>query len=116
MKTCLFLLSLSLASVAYGRELSCILRTELGETITGEHLYERDKDLQVKNLSRINLDTLKITSAGGKPSKIVKVEKNIYRSVGPGTPYYFVTNDGGTIVTELSVQDGATYVKVLLCK
>lgn len=88
----------------------------MGETITGEHLYERDKDLQVKNLSRINFDTLKIKSAEGKPSQIVKVDKNIYRSVGPGAPYYFVTNDGGTIVTELSVQHDATYVKVLLCK
>lgn len=88
----------------------------MGEMATGDHLYERDKDLKIKNLTRINLDGQTITSAEGKLSKIVKVEKNVYKTADSGMPYYFITNDSGTIVTELSVQESATYVKVLMCK
>lgn len=111
-----FLITLLLVGIAHARELSCIPRAEMGETTTGGHIYERDKDLKINNLSRINLEELTITSVEGKLSMIVKVEKNVYKTVGPGIPYYFITNDSGTIVTELSVQESATYVKVLMCK
>jgi hypothetical protein len=117
MKTTLvFLLTLLLTGIAHAREISCIPRAEMGETATGDHIYERDKDLKIKNLSRINLAELTITSAEGKLSKIIKVEKNVYKTEGPGVPYYFITNDFVTIMTELSVQESATYVKVLMCK
>lgn len=116
MRIAFVLLSLTVAIPSQARELSCIPRSEMGETVAGQHLYERDKDLQIKNLSRINLDTLTITSAEGKISKIIEVESNIYRSSDSGAPYYFVTNDSRTIVTELSVQEPAVYIKVLLCK
>lgn len=117
MKTPLVLLiTLLLAGYAHARELSCIPRAEMGETATEEHLYGRDKDLKIKNLSRINLAELTITSAEGKPSKIVKLEKNVYKTAGSGMPFYFIINDSGSIVTELSVQESAAYVKVLMCK
>jgi hypothetical protein len=114
--TLVFLITLLVVGLSHAGELSCIPRAEMGETTTGQHLYERDEDLQIQNLSRINLDELIITSAEGKLSKIVKVEKNVYKLAGAGTPYYFITNDSGTILTELSVQESATYVKVLMCK
>lgn len=117
MKTVLiFVITMLRVGIAHARELSCIPRAEMGEMATGDHLYQRDKDLKIKNLSRINLDELTITSAEGKVSMIVKVEKNVYKTVRTGIPYYFITNDSGTIVTELSVQESATYVKVLMCK
>ena len=117
MKTTLILLiTFLLVGLSHAGELYCIPRAEMGETTTGQHLYERDNDLQIKNLSIINLDELTISSAEGNLTKIVKVEKNVYKTAGPGVPYYFITNDSGTIVTELSVKDEATYVKVLMCK
>lgn len=114
--TWILIITLLFVGFVHARELSCIPRAEMGETITGGNLYERDKDLKIKNLSRINLDELTIISAEGKLSKIVKVEHNVYKTDGPGVPYYFITNDSGTIVTELSVQELATYIKVLMCK
>jgi len=104
------------SSLAYGKEVVCIPRAEMGETTTGEHIYERDADLKISNLSRIDFDELTITSAEGKRSKIVRVEKNVYKTAGPSVPYYFITNDTKSVVTELSVQDNASYIKVLLCK
>ncbi len=102
--------------LAYGKEAACIPRAEMGETTTGDHLYERDADLKISNLSRIDFDELTIISAEGNKSKIVKVEKNVYKSAGSGAPYYFITNDTKSVVTELSVQENSSYIKVLLCK
>ena len=112
----MIILALTISSFAYGKEVSCIPRAEMGETTTGEHLYERDDDLNISNLSRIDFDKLTITSAEGRKSKIEKVEKNVYKTTGSGSPYYFITNDTDSIVTEFSVQETATYIKVLLCK
>jgi len=105
-------------SFAQGREVSCIPRAEMGETTTGEHLYERDDDLKISNLSRIDFTNLTITSAEGRKSEITKVAKNVYKSLGGGTPftYYFITNDTNSIVTELTIDEFSTYMKVLLCK
>ena len=47
---------------------------------------------------------------------MVRVEENLYKTAGTGAPYYFVTNDKKSIVTEISVQSNATYIKVLLYK
>jgi hypothetical protein len=51
------------SGVSHAKEKACIGRSEMGETTTGEHLYERDADLKVGNLSRIDFDLL--TVAGG---------------------------------------------------
>src|SRR5262249_37153569 len=104
------------SGLAFGKEVACIPRAEMGETTSGQHLYERDAALKISNLSRIDFDELTITSAEGNPSQIVRVEENLYKTAGAGAPYYFVTNDEKSIVTELSVQSNATYIKVLLCK
>ena len=104
------------SSFAFGKEVSCIPRAEMGETSTGQNLYERDDDLNIKNLSHIDFDKLAITSAEGQTRKIDKVGKNIYKTLGTGEPWYFITNSSNTIVTELQVKESATYVKVLLCK
>ncbi len=84
--------SVILSGLAYGKEVACIPRSEMGETKTGEHLYERDADLKISNLSRIDFDQLTITSAEGNRSEIVRVEKNAYKTASPGAPYYFTTN------------------------
>lgn len=101
---------------ASANEVVCIPRSEMGETIAGEHLYERDADLKIRNLSRFDFAALTVTSAEGVRSKLVRVEPNVFKTTNDGTPYYFVTNNGRSMVTELSVRDSATYVKVLLCK
>lgn len=104
------------SGIVYGKDLACMPRAEMGETTTGEHLYERDKELKISNLSRIDFDNLTITSAEGKQSKIIKINSNIYKSTGGEWPYYFITNETKSMVTELSMRETATYVKVLLCK
>ena len=105
-----------ICSPAIGAEVVCIPRAELGETTSGDHLYERDADLKITNLSRIDFDQLTIKSAEGRTSPIVKVGENLYKTAGVGTPYYFITNNSRSIVTELKVEELATYVKILLCK
>lgn len=98
------------------KEISCIPRVELGETTEGDHIYERDEDLNIKNLSRIDFDKFTITSAEGNLSKIVRVKDNIYKSITGKFLYYYITNNEKTMVTELSMEPLATFVKVLLCK
>jgi hypothetical protein len=117
-KICYLLMVTSLlySGLVFGKEVACIPRAEMGETTTGQHLYERDAELKIRNLSRIDFDELTITSAEGNRSRIVRVEENLYKTAGTGAPYYFVTNDKKSIVTELSVRSNATYIKVLLCK
>lgn len=110
------ILSFAISSFAYGKEVSCIPRSEMGETTTGAHLYERDDDLNINNLSHFDFDKLMITSAEGSVAKIEKVEKNVYKTTDEGIPYYFITDDAVSIVTELQVKESATYIKVLLCK
>ena len=100
----------------FGKEVACIPRAEMGETTTGEHLYESDADFKISNLSHIDFDELTITSAEGSRIKIVRIENNVYKTAGSSAPYYFITNDTKSVVTELSVQDNASYIKVLLCK
>lgn len=112
----MIIVAVTISATAYGNEVLCIPRAEMGETIDGGHLYERDDDLKISNLSRIDFEKLTITSAEGKQSKIAKVEKNIYKTAGSGTPYYFITNDTNSIVTEFSIKESATYIKILLCK
>jgi len=112
----LIVTSLTFCGLAFGKEVVCIARAEMGETTSGQHLYERDAELKISNLSRIDFDELTLTSTEGNRSQIVKIEENLYKTAGAGAPYYFVTNDEKSIVTELSVQSDATYVKVLLCK
>jgi len=108
--------SVIFSGFAYGKEVACIPRAEMGETTTGEHQYERDADLKISNLSRIDFDELTIISAEGNRSKIVRVEKNVYKTASSSAPYYFIANDTKSVVTELSVQENAIYIKVLLCK
>ena len=115
MRVAALLLTLVAMTVS-GRELTCIPRAEMGETTYGDHLYERDKTLQGKNLSRIDFQSLTVTSAEGKRSTIMKIEDGLYKTSGSGRPYYFVTNASRSIVTELTVGEDATYMKVLLCK
>ncbi len=112
----MIILALTISSFAYGKEVSCIPRAEMGETTTGEHLYERDDDLNIKNLSRFDFDKLTIVSAEGSLAKIEKVEKNVYKSADKDPPYYFITDDINSIVTELQVKESAAYIKILLCK
>jgi len=102
----------------YADEIACIPRSEMGETVTGQNLYERDADLKLDNLSRIDFEALTIKSAEGKSSSIVVVGENVYRTADPDAKYqfYFISNTTRTIVTELSVSETATYIKVLLCK
>ncbi len=117
-KTCA-LLAISLvaiSSTATGKDVACLPRAEIGETMTGEHIYERDAELKLKNLSRMDFDNLMIVSAEGRKTALIKLESNIFKSAASGTPYYFITNEARSVVTEVSVRSSATYVKVLLCK
>lgn len=113
----LFILAV-MPGLSHARESACIARSEMGETATGEHLYERDADLKTTSLSRIDFDLLTVTSAEGKRSSIMKVADNIYRSADPGGKfqYHYITNSTRSIVAELSVSETATYIKVLVCK
>lgn len=88
----------------------------MGEAIGDSHIYERDETLNIKNLSGFDFEKLTVTSAEGNVNKIVKIEDNIYKSEGGKFTYYFITNDKKTIMTELSVDNIAAYVKVLFCK
>ena len=89
----------------------------MGETATGENLYERDADLKISNLSRIDFELLTITSAEGNLSKLIKVADNVYKTDSTSKfDYYFITNNTRSIVTEQSLSDTAAYIKVLLCK
>ena len=88
----------------------------MGETLEGHHIYERDDDLKIKNLSRFDFDKLTVNSAEGQTGKIIKIENNVYKSIGGKFTFYFITNNEKTIITELSVCSSATYIKVLLCK
>lgn len=72
---------LVICNPAVGKEILCIPRMEAGETTSGDHLYERDKDLNVKNVSHIDFDKLTIVSVEGGKSKIVEVSTNLYKSV-----------------------------------
>ena len=101
---------------AQANEVSCIPRTEVGETTFGGNIYERDDDLQIKNLSRFDFNEMTIIGAEGQTGQMVKVEKNVYKSISAQFPFYYITNDERTIVTELTVGDSATYVKILMCK
>jgi hypothetical protein len=112
----LLIFTLSVTEKLLAKEISCIPRAEMGETTSGDHIYERDDDLNIKNLSRIDFDKLTITSAEGNLSNIVKIGENIYKSVNGKYLYYFITNNEKTMVTELTMDTLATYVKVLLCK
>ena len=110
------ILTLSISAFAHGKDISCIPRAEMGETTTGEYLYERDDDINISNLSHIDFDKLTISSADGGMAKLEKLEKNVYKTTDEGVPYYFITDNINSIVTELQVKDSATYIKVLLCK
>ena len=117
-KTCA-LLAISLvafSSTATGRDVACVPRAEIGETMTGEHIYERDAELKLKNLSRIDFDNLTIVSAEGRKTALIKLESNVFKSAASDTPFYFITNEARSVVTEVSVRSSAAYVKVLLCK
>jgi len=100
----------------YSKEISCIPRSEIGETTTGGHIYERDEDLNINNLSRIDFEKLTIVSAEGNESKIIKIDKNLYKSENGKFIYYFITNDENNMVTELTMDSVATYAKILMCK
>ncbi len=112
----IIILTLTISGFVYGKEISCIPRAEMGETIEGGHLYERDDNLNIRNLSRFDFDKLTIVSAEGSLAKIEKVEKNVYKSADKDPPYYFITDDINSIVTELQVKESAAYIKILLCK
>ena len=107
---------LAFSTTAIGKDVACAPRAEIGETTSGEHIYERDADLKLKNLSRIDFDNLTILSAEGRKAALIRVENNVFRSASSGTPYYFITNEARSVVTEISVRSNAAYVKVLLCK
>jgi hypothetical protein len=103
-------------NVVNAEEIICVLRSEMGETTAGRHIYERDDALKVNNLSRFDFEELLVTSAEGIKSKIKKVDNNVYRTIGHDTPYHFITNEINSIITEVSVGEDATLIKVLLCK
>lgn len=98
------------------KELSCLPRSEIGETTYSGHFYERDDTLNPSNLSHMDFDQLTVTHVTGKITKIEKVEENVYKTVGSGTPYYYHKDNASSIVVELQVKDSAAYAKVLLCK
>ena len=112
----IFIFLLTVPGIILAKEVSCIPRAEMGETTSGSHIYERDDDLNIQNLSRIDFEKLTIVSAEGNTSKIVKVDENIYKSVSGKFIFYFITNDEKTMVTELTMDELATYAKILLCK
>lgn len=110
------ILTLGFINPLHGKTISCLPRAEMGETIEGSNIYERDKDLKINNLSTFDFDKLTIISAKGTTSKMINVDENIYKSIGGKFTFYFITNNEKTMVSELSVGSSATYVKILLCK
>ena len=107
---------MALPTLAFGKEIECLPRSEIGETTTGQHFFERDEVVKPSNKSRIDFEKLTVTGVSGTTIKIEKVEKNLYKTTGVGVPYYYHTDDSRSIVTESQVKDSAAYIKVLLCK
>ena len=62
---------LAFSTTAIGKDVACAPRAEIGETTSGEHIYEREADLKLKNLSRIDFDNLTILSAEGRKGLLV---------------------------------------------
>src|SRR4030095_2127694 len=109
----LMVTSLLYFGLVFGKEVACIPRVKMGETTTGQHLYERDAELKIRNLSRIDFDKLTIISAEGDRSRIVRVEENLYKTAGTGAPYYFITMTKSRL--SLSSQSGVTPLILRCC-
>jgi hypothetical protein len=87
----------------------------MGEAKPGAHLYERDETPNPANTSYVDFENLTIVGAHGRTSHIVKVEKNLFKSV-EAPNIYFQTDDKRTVMTESNVRDSAAFVKILFCK
>ena len=103
--------------ISSAQTVSCIAKSEMREMKGGGNMYQRDEDLNIRNLSEIDFEKLTVTNSGGRQLKIVKVENNIYKSGNEDeSAYYFITNNSKTIISELFVDAAAAHVRVLLCK
>jgi len=112
-------LSILFVEFAYAEQQKCHTKTEVGESIIGtSKIYETTEKLNPSKFSIIDFDNLIITNAdNGSISKIKKIFNGVYTNLSSKPfPSFYITNDNGTIVTEVSLDESVVYTKILFCQ
>ena len=79
---------------------------------------ETTEKLKPSKFSILDFDNLMITNAdNGSISKIKKISNGVYTSLSSKPfQWFYITNDKGTIVTEVSLNESVVYTKILFCQ
>ena len=112
-------LSILFVEFANAEQQKCHTKTEVGESIIGtSKIYETTEKLNPSKFSIIDFDNLIITNAdNGSISKIKKIFNGVYTNLSSKPfPSFYITNDNGTIVTEVSLDESVVYTKILFCQ
>jgi len=112
-------LSILFIEFAYAEQQKCHTKTEVGESIIGtSKVYETTEKLNPSKFSIFDFDNLIITNAdNGSTSKIKKISNGVYASLSSKSfQWFYITNDTGTIVTEVSLNESVVYTKILFCQ
>jgi len=112
-------LSILFVEFAYAEQQKCHTKTEVGESITGtSKIYETTEKLNPSKFSIFDFDNLIVKNAdNGSTSKIKKISTGVYTSLSSKPfQWFYITNDTGTIVTEVSLNESVVYTKILFCQ
>jgi hypothetical protein len=115
----LLLLSILFVEFAYAEQKKCHTKTEVGESIIGtSNIYETTEKLNPSKFSIFDFDNLIVTNPdNGSTSKIKKISTRVYTSLSSKPfQWFYITNDTGTIVTEVSLNESVVYTKILFCQ
>jgi hypothetical protein len=113
LKYIIYILLLTLPTVAFSQQVSCYTKTEVGESLLGlSKIYETTEELIRTTQSNFDFSTGVIIGSSGNRFELERIADNLYK-IGN---YYYLTNDDKTIVTETTIDGSYIYTKVLFCE